>query len=53
MVRGEGKGMDEINEMIREQIRMLAKISKGEKATTEDVIQCSVVMADLYRALQR
>ena len=45
--------MDEVHEMIRNQIKLLAKISSDKDTTTSEVIECSVVMGDLCRALSQ
>lgn len=51
--RREDKRVDEINGIIRDQIKLLAKISNNENTTTSEVIECSAVMGDLYRSLNQ
>ncbi len=43
--------MDDPREKICQQIELLADISKKESTTTTEIIECSKVMADLYRVL--
>lgn len=43
--------MNDLREKICQQIELLAEISKKENTTTFEIIECSKVMADLYRSL--
>lgn len=43
--------MNNPNEKICQQIELLAEISKAKDTTTCEIIECSKVMADLYKAL--